>query len=402
MHEAPRRCVEQDNPKRRDRWSDDRREVSRLLSERPSPPAASEVDLGGTAAAWDSDSAKEPISKALGSAVDSMAGLIPDSEHGIAHVVVADQALKAANKLRDALGDPGNLTTASERETCGQLAESLDQLRDVLVAIAEDPALAKRIRGNNRDLQANLQPIIEDGARAQLERERTELGRQLESVAGARIRRLAHEEPFMTSVARHQWLVTVSPDSWGDVAPTAAAHPPRVTDVPVSIVCELEGALLPIGCRLTSTFSAGLIPIDLETMEELAAIAEMPFVQGEVLGKVTSVVQALEQASWQAARSHLRPAGWPSSGGDPSLLLATARRLIDELPDGSELVAEPLDLLFERVSAEISATSDEVLLTVDLSGGDVLDAAHVRESHALVHVAQAVVCALEMELDQVG
>lgn len=400
VKEAPRRCAAPDNPKKRARWSLELEELTLRIGALPMPPTIAELDMGDAAATWDAQRDREPLTKAVSTAADALRNLVPAGGAQVAHVVVADQMLKAVQSLNGALVDPGLLTTTSERRAVQLLADELDVLRDVLVAVGWDSSLATQIRGNPTDLRANLEALVAQGTRQQLDREARDLGAVFHPISAIRIRPIPDEQPFLTAIGRHQWLVTVPPDEWDQVATLSAAHPPKATDVPVSIVCELDGVLLPIGGRLSQLFPSGLLPLEPNSIASLATAVGTLMVEGETLGLVTTAVQALERASLYAARTALRPSAWPApdDGPDPDMAMAVAA--IAHLGGPTAEVAEPLEVLLDRVRSEVGGYSERTPLSAELSGSGNLDLLNLDEEHALREVSRAWTLALEAEIQQ--
>lgn len=398
--EAPRRLSDSDNPRRRLDWQTDLSEVGRLLGSMPRPPASSELDIGGAAARWDEEREDDKLSAALRNTATMLEMLVPQPPGRLVPAGAGDRARECVRKLREALAETTALTTAWERVACEAMADNLDLLRNLLVSLAFDSDISRQVRGSPTELHAALGRVVDETAARQLAEERRDLETQFAEVPGALVLQVSDDDPFLTSIAWHQWLITVPPESWDAAAQHAAQRRPRIADVPVSIVCELDGSFLPIAARLSTTFPAGVLPLDAEAIAGFASMLDREVVAGPALDLVGVVVRELTLASWEHARDALRPMGWADSGGKPQEHLARAGRDIAAISSRDGAVAEVLEELAARVREELRGGVSAAVLAAELAGPDVLESSNLNDSHALATVARAVLAALDLELER--
>lgn len=398
--EAPRRLSDTDNSRRREDWLSALSEVGQLMGSMPRPPATSDLDIGVAAASWDAERDEDQLSRALRSALTVLEMLVPEPPGKFVPAGAGDQARQAASKVREALDGTTALTTASERAAFALIADDLDLLRDLLVALAFDGELSRRIRGSPNDLPSVVRQLVHVTADRQLAEERERLEAQLADVPDARVLQIQDEDAFVTSIAGHQWLIVVPPASWEAIA-VVAAQQERVVDVPVSVVCEWGGVLLPIAARFTTSFGAGLLPLGPDAIERFATAIDKEVVSGPAVEVVGEVVSELALASWEHARASLRPPAWADAGGDPNVHLDQATRLITDAGPARGVV-EPLQELAGRVRSEIDGADGLVPLAAELAGRAIFDSSDIDDSHSLAIVTQAVLAALDVELQRVG
>ena len=211
---------------------------------------------------------------------------------------------------------------------------------------------------------------------------------------------LPDHDPFLTSIAGHQWLVTVPPEGWEEVTRVAANLEGRLVDVPVSIVCEVDDELLPVAVRLSHSFRSGLLPVAPEEVAELGSMIGRRTVSGPTLELVSAVVRELSLASWEQSRSQLRPVSWPDPGGNPGAHLETARELIGGVDPARAELGVSLGVLADRVAAEVAGARYGRAVAAELSGIDFFDTLSLPESHAITLVTSSVVAALDVELQR--
>jgi hypothetical protein len=399
IDEAPRRLSDSDNPRRRQDWQSELVEVGRLLGSMPRPPASSELDLGSAAARWDEEREDDVLTVALRSSAAMLQTLVPEPPGRLVPAGAGDKARECARQLREALADATNLTSASERVAYLDMAENFELLRNVLVALAYDPSVSSRIRGTPESLRATLLEVVEDAAARQLAEERHEVENEFAEVPGALVVQVADDDPFLTSIAGHQWVITVPPESWGAVAHQAALQQPLETNVPVSVVCELDQRVLPIAARRSTSVPAGILPLDGEAIGRLASMLGREVVAGPTLDLVAAVVGELTLASWAHARRVLRSTHWADPGGTPEEHLAKADAKIAASPPPERPVAEVLEELANRVREELSNEGGSAVLAAELAG-PVFESDDIDDSHALATVSRAVLAALDVELDR--
>ncbi len=395
--EAPRRLGVNDNPRRRAEWLSELERVDQLLAVLPRPPAVSELDIGSVAASWDAEREEEGLSAALRSVVGVLGMLVPRAGGRLVPAGAGGQARDAARKVRDALSESGALTTTEEREAYADLGDDLGRLGNLLAALAFDPTVSRGVKGSPDEFASILDRLIEEAAQNQLESERQDLEGAFRDVSDAVVIQMPDEDPFLTSVAGHQWLVTVPPEGWEAVLSVAAARESRVADVPISVVCDVDGTFVPIAARLSTMFPAGLLPLGPESVEHFASILDKRTVGGPALTLVGAVARELVLASWENARLRMRPSEWPTPEGDPHEHLTEARRrAANSEPDERDVLGSLEDLV-ARVGIELEG-GDGVPIAAELAGPELLGGAAVGEVHAMADVTQAVVLALDLEL----
>lgn len=393
--DAPRRLSSFDDQKRREQWTGDLEETVRALAELPRPPAAAEHDPVSAAARWDEQRDEDSMSAAFRSVADALRMLAPGTSGKIVHAGVGDSVRKAALKLEGALEDGGSLTTAVERVACRRLLTGLQLLRDVLAALSFDIQLAKRVSGRPEDLGGNLLSLVADAAARQMENERSELHELFREVDGSFVLEVPDPVPFLTSVVGHQWLVTVPPSSWDAIARVAAERRPVDISVSISIACRHGADLLPIAGRLSRSFDAGFVPLGADQLAELGAALGLSVVRGPALDTFGTIVQELARASWEFARSELRPAEWRSPDSDPLAHWEHAESLGREL-DANGLLSGVVEELLERVRAEIEGQSGAVPFAAELATATQSDFVQVHDGLALV--SSGVLAAIDVEL----
>lgn len=395
VEDAPRRVGYFDHQKRREQWISDLDEAVRALAELPRPPATAELDPVSAAARWDEQRDEDSMSGSLRSVADALRMLAPGPSGKVVHSGVGDSVRKAALKLEDALDEGDVLTTAVEREACRRLSNGLQLLRDVLAALSFDIELAKRVSGRPEDLGENLLCLVADAATRQLENELSELHDLFREVDGAFVFEVPDPVPFPSSVVGHQWLITVPPSSWDAIVQVAAERRPLDVDVSISIACGHGGDLLPIAGRLSRSFDAGFVPLGADRIEELGASLGLSVVRGPTLDTFGAIVQELARASWEFARSELRPAHWSSPDADPRARWDRAEGLSRELDAEGPLYGVVEELL-ERVRAEVEDQSVAVPFAAELAAAAQSDFGQVGDGLALV--SRGVLAALDVEL----
>lgn len=324
--------------------------------------------------------------------------LVPDGPGRLVPVGAGEQAHQAAERVEAAAGDAVELTTAVERRALVDLADDLHRLRDVLVALGFDSTVSSRLRGAPEDFPAVVTAEVEDAATRQLEAERQVLEGAFGSVQGATVLQIPDRDPFLSSIAGHQWLITVPPEGWEEVTGVAVNLERRLVDVPVSIACEVADQLLPIAVRLSHSFESNMLPLSPEVVSEFASMIGKETVSGPSLEHVSAVVRELSLASWEHSRLQLRPVSWPHPGGSPGTRLETAQELIGGMEAAPDGLVGPLRSLHDRVAAEIAGTQHGPPVAAELSGVDVFDTADLAESHAITLATSAVLAALDVEL----
>ena len=396
--EAPRRLSEHDNSRRRTEWLAQLEAVEGLLAQLPRPPVASELDMGTPAVTWDAQREDEPVSAGLRRAAAVLRMLVPEAAGQLVAVGAGEQARQAAERVDAAAGDAIELTTAVERSALVDLAEHLRRLRNVLVALGFDSTVSSRLRGAPENFPAIVTAEVEDAAARQLAAERQVLEGAFGSVQGATVLQIPDRDAFLSSIAGHQWLITVPPEGWQEVTGVAVNLERPLVDVPVSIACEVADQLLPIAVRLSHSFGSNMLPVSPEVVSDFASMIGKETVSGPSLEHVSAVVRELSMASWEHSRLQLRPASWPHPGGSPGTRLDTAYELIGGMEAAPDGLVGPLRSLLDRVSAEIAGTQHGPPVAAELSGVDVFDTADLAESHAITLVTSAVLAALDVEL----
>lgn len=325
--------------------------------------------------------------------------LVPQKGGRLVLAGAAGRARDAADALETAVAGLAVLTTAEERQAYPDLVRALNRLADLLLAIAFDPTIADRVKGSPKEFSEILARLIENASKRQLAIERTDLEQAFKSVANAAVVQMPDDDPSSTSIARHQWLIIVPPESWEAVLSVAAERGSRRANVPISVGCGIDDTLLPIAARLSTTFPAGLLPLGLESVEFFASNLGKSTVVGPVLGLVSTVAQKLVLASWENARAAMRPVEWPVPEADPIAHLAEAEQLLDAVGlDEREVLAVMHDLVV-RVGRELEGRN-ETPLAAELAGPALVDSTAVDDAHAMSRVSKAVELALDLELNR--
>ena len=395
--EAPRRLSHNDNSHRRANWVSRLDEVDRLLADLPRPPATSELDIGRAAASWDSDRKEDDLTAALRHVASTLRLLDPQEPGRLVPAGACGQARDAAREIALVLSEADLLTTKEEHEAYAGLLLALDRLSGLLCAIAFDPTLPSKVKGSPEMFTGKVDRLIEAVAARQLREERMGLEEAFLGVPNAEVIQVPDEHPFVTSIVGHQWLMTVPPESWEAALSVAVTQQSRIIDVPVSLVCEIDGVLLPIAVRLSTMVPAGFLPLGPESVEQFASAVGKSTVGGSTLSLVGEVALELTFASWENARLRMRPAEWPAPGGDPLAHLAEARRLIDRAPSAAHHVLGKMQNLVSRIGLEFEGETDGTV-AAELAGTEVFDSDEVGDEHAMTPVTQAVMAALDLEL----
>lgn len=395
--EAPRRVGLNDHPGRRSRWLSDLEGTKALLTVLPRPPAESELNIGESAADWDSERDEEPLTGSLRSAADALSMVVPTDGGKLVPVGTGKQLRDAAQKLEEALTDTTALTTIEESDAYPGLQRDLNRMGDLLVTLAYNPKLAGRVKGKPHRLTEAVHALIQEASNVQLSGERQALEEAFESVSGAEIHQVDAEEPFVTSITGHQWLVTSPPDSWSAVESVGHNHKSGVVDVPVSVVCEVDGTLLPIAVRLSTMSPSGILPLTPDSVDYFASSLGRSTVTGSSLELIGAVTEEIISASWEEARRRLRPADWPSPADDPIGRLATARHLLEDARFHGEEWLTPMNNLAGRLESELDGVSERPI-SAELWGAVIFGSHDLPKDHALVHVSEAVMMAIQAEL----
>ena len=399
--EAPRRLGSNDNRQRRADWMGRLDEVDLLLATLPRPPATSELDVGSSAARWDSDREEDDLSAALRRVASMLRSLVPQDPERLVPAGASGQARDTARKLEEAVSKDDLLMTAEERSAYADLPTSLGRLSALLSAIAFDSTVSNKIKGSPDVFLDNLNQLVGTVATTQLQEELGFLKEAFLGVSGAEIFQVPSADPFVTSIAGHQWLVTVPPENWDEIVALAAEKQLHITGPPVSVVCTTDEALLPITVRLSTMVSAGYIPLGPESVEQFGSALGRSTVDGPALNLVGDVARELALASWKNARRWLRPSEWPVVADDPAADVLAVQRLMDSAPsDEQDMLSAMRDLLF-RVLAEFEG-QEVGAVAAELVGGQLLDSAVPSAGHAMGHVAEAVLASLDLELARAG
>ena len=399
--EAPRRLGSNDNQQRRADWVRRLDEADLLLATLPRPPATSELDVGSAAAKWDRDREEDNLSAALRHVALMLRSLVPEDPARLVPSGASGQARDAARKLVEAVSKVDVLMTAEERSAYADLPKSLGRLSGLLSAIAFDSTVSNKIKGSPDVFLDNLNRLIDAIAARQLQEERGILKEAFLGVSDAEIFQVPSEDPFVTSIAGHQWLVTVPAENWDEIVVLAAEKPLGITGVSVSVVCTTDEALLPIAVRLSTMVSAGSIPLGPESVEQFGSALGRDTIDGPALNLVGDVARELALASWKNARRWLRPSEWPGVDGDPAADVLEVQHLLDSAPsDEQDMLSTMHDLLF-RVLAEFKG-QDVGAVAAELVGAQLLESAVLPAGHAMEHVAQAVLASLDLELARAG
>ena len=399
--EAPRRLGSNDNRQRRADWVHRLDEADLLLATLPRPPATSELDVGSAAARWDRDREEDDLSAALRHVASMLRSLVPQDPGRLVPAGASGQARDTARKLTKAVSKVDLLMTAEERSAYADLPTALGRLRGLLSAIAFDSTVSNKIKGSPDVFLDNLNQLVDMIAAAQLQEELGFLKEAFLGVSGAEIFQVPSEDPFVNSIAGHQWLVTVPPENWDEIVVLAAEKPLDITGVPVSVVCTTDEALLPIAVRLSTMVSAGSIPLGPESVEQFGSALGRNTIDGPALNLVGDVARELALASWKNARRWLRPSEWPVVDDDPAADVLEVQQLLDSAPsDEQDMLSTMHDLLF-RVLAE-SEGQDVGAVAAELFGAELLDSAVLPAGHAMEHVARAVLASLDLELARAG
>jgi hypothetical protein len=402
VSEAPRRLGVNDKPRRRIQWVAKLGEVERRLAQLPRPPLISEFDPGASSLLWDSERNEEPLVKQLRQATAALRLLVRDSPGDINPVGVAGQ-LEGTGRFAQAIQDSGSLLLAGESASYGQLDRGIDRLRGVLLSVAFDSTLVSKIKGRPGELASTVDRLIDQASHSQLEHERRQIADLFASVSGATVHQIPDPKPFVTSIVGHQWVVTLPPHAWEEVetvAADAAARSERVVDVPVTLVCEMEGRLLPIAGRLSRMTGSGLLPVDPQAVGAIADALGMARVEGAYVDLVARVVEELAKASWLIARSRHRPETWPESNHDARAHLQAASELlaVSHHPEAHALMTQ-LMLLIQRVQGEVEGDESACLAAAITRGALAPGATAGADLEVL---AGAQLNAIEMELSAVS
>ena len=395
--EAPRRLSRNDNLRRRADWVRHLDDAEHLFANLPRPPASSELDVGSAAARWDRDREEDDLSAALRLVASMLRSLVPQEPGQLVPAGASGQARDGARKLAEAVSKADVLMTAQERAAYADLPKALGRLSGLLSAVAFDSTISDKIKGSPDVFLDNLDQLIEATASRQLQVDRAILEEAFLGVPDAEILPVPDADPFVTSIAGHQWLVTVPPENWAAALSEAAERQSRLVDVPVSVVCETDGVLLPIAVRLSAMVSTGSLPLGPESVKELASASRKGTVEGSTLRLVGAIVLELTLASWENARLRMRPPEWPAPSGRPRAHLAEAQRLINGAPSEAQDVLWATRDLISRVGLEFEGHADRTV-AAELSETEVLGSTEVGNEHATIQVTQAVLAALDLEL----
>ena len=399
--EAPRRLGSNDNRQRRADWMSRLDDVELLLATLPRPPATSELDVGSSAARWERDREEDGLSAALRRVASMLRSLVPQDPGRLVPAGASGQARDAARKLEEAVSKDDLLMTAEERAAYADLPTSLARLSALLSAIAFDSTVSNKIKGSPDVFLDNLNQLVDAVAATQLQEELGFLEEAFLGVSGAEIFQVPSADPFVNSIAGHQWLVTVPPENWDEVVVLAAEKSLDISGVPVSVVCTTDGALSPIAVRLSTMVSAGSIPLSPESVEQFGAALGSSTIDGPSLNLVGDVARALALASWKNARRWLRPSEWPVVADDPAADALEVQRLMDSAaPEEQDMLSTMRDLLF-RVVAEFEG-QEVGAVAAELVGAEILDSAVLPAGHAIGRVAEAVLASLDLELARAG
>jgi len=334
VSDAPRRLNPFDNPRRREVWRADLSRTDERLAAMPSIPVRSQLDAAGPAVRWDAVDREDELGKGLAQIATALGMVVPGEGGRFVPLGVARQLSQARQQMSEALSNTDELTTGRERALYQQLDQELGRFRGLLAAQAFNPLIAAEIRG--RDLSPVIARLVGQAMKEQEASERDELDELLRSVPFADLIRADDPDPFVSSVGGHQWITTVSPDTWPQavaVLADAASSGRLTVDAPVSLACTVDGRLLPIAGRAARTMASGFLPLDPGSVERLGVALAMDVVDGPYLRTVPPIGDNLAKASWLAARRRLRDSTWPVEEADPMDDLGQALTAIHDLKD---------------------------------------------------------------------
>lgn len=165
----------------------------------------------------------------------------------------------------------------------------------------------------------------------------------------------------------------------------------------MSVVCEVDGTLLPIAVRLSIISPSGLLPLTPDVVDSFAAALGYSTIAASSLELIGAVTQELLLASWEDARTKLRPFDWLLPDNDSRGHLATARHLLHDARFLEEEWLTPMNDLADRLESEFESELARPI-SAELSGTGIFDSRELPGDHALVHVSEAVVLAIDAEL----
>ncbi len=393
-----RRLNPNDHPRRRSHWCDDLKALDARLAQLPSPPITSQLTPGSIATTWDIETKEDALVEILRKIVGSLQQAVPENGGRLVPVALGDQLGKAGHQLASVLEGELPLVATGELNIYHDLVAQLRRSRSLLLAVNFDDSVKRRIKGTPEELEAVVDQLTERAAAEQVEADRSAVVDLFARWEGAVVHITEDDEPFVTSIAKHQVVVTVAPDLWLDAFATlsdAGQRGDAPTDVPLSLVCIEAGTVIPVGARLSTMFPIGALPLAPEAIEKLAHSLGVPFLEG-AHSAIQPTLERLTAASHAIARSRMRPASWPEPAIHTQELLRDAEDLIPAGP-GSTPVAEPLQRLLQGVRAEESGHSSTCFAN-EVTGLRLLDGNFDELSPIWRDVVEASLASIELSL----
>lgn len=360
LHEAPRRLSSRDNAKRRGAWTGRLTELSAQLGDLPRPPVARTFDRFSASDERESSKVVQPLVGPL----QIIAGALPrivDPHEPSVYSKVAAELRDAAAKIDDELRELNALLVSGEAETYRALVDDARHLGALLIAVTRDPSRRYEVKGSSDALTTVVRHIVSEGARQQLDDDRSCLD-ALASLPGVAVRSVEDPKPSPSSISGHQWLICVTLaglDAAMDLMSELADGDHPWPQVPVTLVATVDGRWLPLGMRLSAISPTGWLPVSDDELPRLAELADTTVTDGPHSALASEVNAALAMVVWSDARLRLRQEHWPRPADEAPDSLAAARAALSEAPESCDpdFVAV-LDALLADTEADTATAAD--------------------------------------------
>ena len=153
---AARRLSVYDNDRRRTEWRAAVDEAMRRLAELPGPPVDGSWTPGHAAANWDVVPSNDGLTDALRNIATALQALVAAGPEPQEYSRLSAQVGTALESLRAARADTDILRTGREVAVYEQLATEVRRLRSLLVSIAHDIGIIRKLKGSANQLWVRL------------------------------------------------------------------------------------------------------------------------------------------------------------------------------------------------------------------------------------------------------
>jgi hypothetical protein len=360
LKQAPLRLTPTDNANRRRHWHQRVRQVQQRASALASTPVSIAHDLNlSNAQADDAERQADPTSDILYSLAASLLRLVDEPRY----VALSSNLRKIAVRIEATRSTANPRLAGIGQPLPDELTEHLKIIIDVLLAAGRNSDVLRRIRASN--LVQTCQDAIREVKDSDRSNERALLEQSFYVVDGIQIHEVDDPDPFVTSLTRQAWLITVPLGTWQHAveALQLLSDEQRASFTShVQVVAVENQVVLPFAVRLTYSGSPPSLPITLDVVCEFTDQIGLQR-PANTASAATEIVRALVERSAHHALVRQREPTWPAPPHPPVASLQQIQERVAEQsngPQSSELVAA-LNTLVHHVLREETGTTTTAL-----------------------------------------